>query len=111
MERGLFSFILCLFDLFLLNQRCWFYFSERTKDKVISRISNYNLDVSGHKCPIPVLRLRRFLEKLSVGDVVSLLATDPMTLIDVPNFCREAGHSIESVTETDDNILYLIKKC
>ena len=69
------------------------------------------LDVSGHKCPIPVLRLRRTLAKVDLGAMIELKATDPMTLIDVPNFCREAGHSVESVVETDENILYVIKKC
>ena len=57
-----------------------------------------------------MLRLRRLLEKLPVGETVTLLATDTMTLIDVPNFCREAGHSVEGVLEKDENILYLIKK-
>ena len=41
---------------------------------------------------------------------MTLLATDTMTLIDVPNFCREAGHSVESILEKDENIFYLIKK-
>ncbi|MEJ6575603.1 MAG: sulfurtransferase TusA family protein [Emcibacteraceae bacterium] len=68
------------------------------------------LDVSGHRCPIPVLRLRRFLEKLTIGETVTLQATDTMTLIDVPNFCREAGHSVEGILEKDENIFYSIKK-
>lgn len=72
---------------------------------------NQKLDVSGHKCPVPVLRLRRVLERIEPGEVVELKATDPMTLIDVPNFCREAGHSVIEVTETENYILYLIKKC
>ena len=58
-----------------------------------------------------MLRLRRLLEKIRIGDSVELMASDPMTLIDIPNFCREAGHVVESVTEREDNILYLIKKC
>ena len=70
----------------------------------------HKLDVSGHKCPIPVLRLRRVLEKLKCGDHVYVKATDPMTLIDIPNFCREAGHSIIQKTEQDDHILYLVEK-
>ena len=81
------------------------------EDDIIAAPTPNTLDVSGHKCPIPVLRLRRLLEKLSIGETVMLLATDPMTLIDVPNFCREAGHSVERVVETDENILYVIKKC
>ena len=69
------------------------------------------MDVSGHKCPIPVLRLRRLLDKIKDGATVKLTATDPMTLIDIPNFCREAGHEVENIVEGDDYILYLIKKC
>ena len=61
--------------------------------------AKHNLDVSGHKCPLPVLRLRRMMENIGIGEIVELIATDPMTLIDIPNFCREAGHSIENVTE------------
>lgn len=71
----------------------------------------HKLDVSGHKCPIPVLRLRRMIEKIKADEKIELMATDPMTLIDVPNFCREAGHIVENVIETADNILYLIRKC
>lgn len=74
-------------------------------------VKNQKLDVSGHKCPVPVLRLRRALEQIESEAVIELKATDPMTLIDVPNFCREAGHSIIQVTEAENYILYLVKKC
>ncbi len=70
----------------------------------------HKLDVSGHKCPIPVLRLRRTLEKLKCGDYVQVKATDPMTLIDIPNFCRESGHNFIRKTEQEDYILYLVEK-
>lgn len=66
--------------------------------------------MSGHRCPIPVLRLRRLLEKLEQGATVKLVATDRMTLIDIPNFCREAGHVIKTIEEADDYILYVVEK-
>ena len=69
------------------------------------------LDVSDHLCPIPVLRLRRQLEKVKKGTLIKLIATDPMTLIDIPNFCREAEHVIEETHENDEEIIYIIKKC
>lgn len=72
---------------------------------------NHSLDVSGHKCPIPVLRLRRIMQKMSSGQQVEVKATDPMTLIDIPNFCREAGHKLISVIEKEDYILYLVEHC
>jgi tRNA 2-thiouridine synthesizing protein A len=71
----------------------------------------HELDVSDHKCPIPVLRLRRLLEKLQSGERINVIATDPMTLIDIPNFCRETGHVIERQQEKDETFLYIVKKC
>lgn len=68
------------------------------------------LDVSDHQCPIPVLRLRRKLEKIEKGKIIKLIATDRMTLIDIPNFCREASHVIEETHETDNQIIYIIRK-
>lgn len=73
--------------------------------------SIYRLDVSGHKCPIPVLRLRRMMDKMKPKEMIELKATDPMTLIDVPNYCREAGHKMVSITEKGDYILYLLEIC
>lgn len=73
--------------------------------------ANHKLDVSGHKCPLPVLRLRRIMENIAAGERVELIATDLMTLIDIPNFCREAGHKLENVDQGAEYILYLIKKC
>jgi len=71
----------------------------------------HSLDVSGHKCPLPVMRLRRLIVNIKIGEFVELKATDPMTLIDIPNYCRETGHVVVNVTEGDDCILYLVKKC
>ncbi len=50
------------------------------------------IDARGLKCPLPVLRLQRQLRELAEGEVVRLIATDPMAAIDVPHFCTEAGH-------------------
>ena len=69
------------------------------------------LDVSGHKCPVPVLRLRRVMEKMKLGQHVEIKATDPMTLIDIPNFCRETGQKLVHKIEADKYIIFLIEKC
>ena len=76
-----------------------------------TRKNHIILDVSDHQCPIPVLRLRRRLEKVEIGETIKLIATDPMTLIDIPNFCREADHVIEETHENKEEIIYIIKKC
>ncbi len=49
------------------------------------------VDARGHRCPVPTLRLRRALEKAAAGQIVRLLADDPLARIDVPHFVRAEG--------------------
>lgn len=52
------------------------------------------LDASGLMCPLPVLKLRKRLEAIAVGDELTMTATDPAAVIDVPHFCIETGHQL-----------------
>ena len=52
------------------------------------------LDVSGLLCPLPVLKARKRLEALAPGHVLKVIATDPMSAIDMPHFCNEQGHTL-----------------
>jgi len=52
------------------------------------------IDAQGLKCPLPVLRLRQKLAALRPGQVVRLVADDPMAELDVPHFCTEGGHRL-----------------
>lgn len=68
------------------------------------------LDAIGLLCPLPVLKLRKRLKSLSIGDVILLRADDPAAVIDVPHFCAESGHILLSVTEADGVQTYVIRK-
>ena len=54
------------------------------------------IDATALSCPLPVLRAQKALDELSPGDIIELMATDPMALIDIPHFCREAEHNLIS---------------
>ena len=54
------------------------------------------VDALGLLCPLPVLKARRRLMGLAQGQILSLLADDPAAIVDVPHFCREAGHDLIS---------------
>lgn len=57
------------------------------------------VDARGHRCPVPTLRLRRALERAARGQVVRLLADDPLARIDVPHFARTEGFQLISARE------------
>lgn len=50
------------------------------------------IDCAGLLCPLPVLRARKRLMAMAVGEVLKVVATDRMAEIDLPHFCAEAGH-------------------
>lgn len=68
------------------------------------------LDATGLLCPLPVLKLRKRLKSLKIGDAILLRADDPAAVIDVPHFCAESGHELISVAEMDGVQTYLIRK-
>jgi tRNA 2-thiouridine synthesizing protein A len=68
------------------------------------------IDARGHRCPTPTLRLRRALEAAGPGELVRLLADDPMARIDVPHFCTAAGHVLIGTEEDPRGLAFTIRK-
>ena len=67
-------------------------------------------DAIGLLCPLPVLRARKVLGDMTSGEVLTLLASDAMAQVDVPAFCREAGHEFLGMTEVEGGQAYSIRK-
>ena len=68
------------------------------------------IDAIGLLCPLPVLRARKALIALRPGDLLRLLADDPMAMVDVPHFCAQSGHSLLSVQDLPLGQAYLIRR-
>ena len=54
--------------------------------------SDRQLDVSGLKCPMPILRTKKALADMASGEVLEIRATDPATREDFDAFARQTGH-------------------
>lgn len=52
------------------------------------------INTVGLICPEPIMLLHKAIRPLQHGDVVQVVATDPATTRDVPNFCRHLGHQL-----------------
>ncbi|MEG2499337.1 sulfurtransferase TusA family protein, partial [Brevundimonas sp.] len=50
---------------------------------------------------VPSLRLRKAMQGQAAGQVVVLLATDPMARIDVPFLMQETGGRVIGIVEED----------
>ncbi len=68
------------------------------------------LDLSGLKCPLPALRTRKALKGLAPGARLSVICTDPMAAIDIPNLLRETGDALDAQAERDGKLVFDIRK-
>lgn len=68
------------------------------------------LDLKGLKCPLPVLRTRKALARLSAGGRMTVLCTDPMSAIDIPHLVQETGHVLEARDVTDGVLTFHLRK-
>ena len=52
-----------------------------------------SLDLTGLKCPLPVLKARRQIGQMK-GGILEVLADDPAAPLDFEHFCDTAGHRL-----------------
>ncbi|MEM7079568.1 MAG: sulfurtransferase TusA family protein [Pseudomonadota bacterium] len=68
-----------------------------------------HLDASGLLCPMPVIRTQDAIRTLHAGDELTVTATDPGTMHDIPAWCRVHGHTVVRVDEESQRFTFLIQ--
>lgn len=68
------------------------------------------LDLRGLKCPLPVLKTRKAMKEFVPGTQIWIETTDPLAVIDMPNYCKESGNRLLETVEGDSMMRFLIEK-
>jgi len=68
------------------------------------------VDARGLNCPLPILRAKKMLAEMQSGQVVRVLATDPGSVKDFQAFCKQTGHELLSMEQSDSETVFHIKK-
>ena len=68
------------------------------------------LDCTGLKCPLPVLRTKQALDKMTMGQILEMISTDPGSKPDMTAFSKRTGHELLQVKEEGDTYTFYIKK-
>jgi tRNA 2-thiouridine synthesizing protein A len=71
----------------------------------------HRLDVCGLACPLPLLKARKALRDVEVGQTLEVLATDPGSWRDFAAFAEQSGHGLLEASETQGVFRYLFKRC
>ena len=68
------------------------------------------LDTGGLKCPLPVLKARRVLLGMKPGERLMVIATDPLSAIDVPHFAAESGNRLVAEVRDGERLKFLLER-
>ena len=71
---------------------------------------DFVVDASGLRCPEPLMVARNKMMDMNTGQVLKLIATDPSTSWDIPNYCNYLGHELVNKEEKDKHYYYWIRK-
>lgn len=72
----------------------------------------YALSVDARKmsCPLPILKMKKAIDGLDVGQVLELVATDPGSVADVNAWCRQTEHELVSDKQDGAEYYFYVKK-
>ena len=68
------------------------------------------LDASGLECPLPLLKAKLELSKMSKGQIIKVISTDPTSEEDFKAFERMSGNVILAIEKKEEKYFYLIQK-
>jgi TusA-related sulfurtransferase len=68
------------------------------------------LDARGLFCPEPVFRTKIEVEKMQVGETLTVLADDPNAEEDISRWVKRTGHELLSLQKRDSELEFSIKK-
>lgn len=76
----------------------------------ISDRIDIELDASGLHCPMPLLKLKQRLNKMTEGQVIRIKTTDGGSVKDFATFVTQVGHELLFQEECNGTFLFIIKK-
>lgn len=72
-------------------------------------MADAQLDATGLRCPLPVLKARKMLKGLAAGSTLEILATDPGSVPDFEAFCVAGGHELLENSRDGEVFRFVIK--
>ena len=68
------------------------------------------IDVRGLFCPEPVFRTKIEIERMTVGNILKVIADDPASEDDISRWVNRNGHQLVELKKNDKDLEFTIKK-
>ena len=64
-------------------------------------MAEFEIDVRGETCPVPLVECRKALRKASEGDEVTVTGTHPASKKEIPMACKVMGLEVLDIEQKD----------
>ena len=68
------------------------------------------IDCSGLSCPMPIIKTKKAIDALQIGQVLEMIATDPGSKSDMDAWTKKTGHELLGSAEENGKFIFFIKK-
>jgi len=68
------------------------------------------LDTSGLSCPLPVVKTKKALKDIEVGEILEMISTDAGSIPDMEAWARATGHELLESNDEGSSYRFFIKK-
>lgn len=68
------------------------------------------LDCSGMACPMPILKTKKAVDSLQIGQILKMIATDPGSTSDMDAWTQKTGHELVASEQEGGKFIFYIKR-
>jgi tRNA 2-thiouridine synthesizing protein A len=73
-------------------------------------VHDFELDVRGEACPYPLIRTKQQVDKLQKGQVLKVLANDPVAPQNIDSWARKSGNELLEVEVIRGDYCIFVRK-
>ena len=72
--------------------------------------ANKEIDTRGLNCPLPILKAKKALAEMQSGEILKVVATDPMSTRDFQAFARQTGNELVEQQTLGDEFVHVLRR-
>ncbi len=73
-------------------------------------VHDFELDVRGEACPYPLIRTKQQVDKLQSGEVLKILANDPVASQNIDAWAKKSGNDLLAVEANNGTYSIFVRK-
>jgi len=75
-----------------------------------TNVVDVEVDARDLRCPMPLLKAKQAIQRMQVGQLLRVVATDPGSLRDFQAWSTQSGHCLLSLEERNNHFIYVLRK-